>query len=262
LGHLNIDIHAHIGKGEVTLPLQARPGKKDKVKGTLTFKLLEQGIKPADLGSSLLYHFAKKLTGDDKWESRTAVEKMYRTYSTLCGSEPGLTAKQVQQFLAELSNSKGSGEAEIAAVMRIYDDDGDQHADFFELMTFFIDSVTKGQTAQGKSRFMLAGAFSAMLKDDGHMDQDTLRKLLEAMVPMHNDRDPEKMKAAVDEAVKEVMDGLDKNHDGTVSMKELRTYCLESPALQTVIRELCAIPMKPKEAPKEAAKEAPKEPAK
>jgi len=239
-----VDVFDSVGKGAITAPLQPRAGKKDKVKGTITFELREQGTAAGrDLGTSLSRHYAKWLTGNDKWESVSAVNKMFATYKTLCGGKDTMPSTKVAEFLKELSGQDAHSADEAAAVMRIYDDNKDGSTDFFELMTFFHDSVSKMQSAQGKARFVIVGAFSTLLKDDGHVDQETLRKILLAFVPLADKRDPEKLKATMDECVKEVMEGLDANHDGTITMKELREYCLESAALQTIIRTLHEIPL-------------------
>jgi len=245
LGHVKVDIFAHIGKGVVTVPLEPRPGKKDKVKGTVTYEIREQGAFGArQLGPSLSRHYAKWLTGNEKWESVSAVHKMWMIYKTLCGNKDAMPSTKVADFLKEMSGQSGHSAEESAAVMRIYDDNKDGETDFFELMNFFHDSVQKMSSEQGKARFVITGAFSTLVKEDGHVEIETLKKILTAFVPMPGKRDPEKLKETVEAAAIKVMDGLDANHDGTVTMKELREYCLESPALQAVIRSLQEVPMK------------------
>jgi len=245
LGHVKVDVLAHVGKGPVTLPLEPRAGKKDKVKGNVTFELREQGAHRArELGPSLSRHYAKWLTGNDKWESISAVHKMWLIFKTLCAGKESMPSTKVADFLKEMSGQSGHTAEESAAVMRIYDDNKDGSTDFFELMNFFHDSVQKMTSEQGKARFVITGAFSTLVKDDGKVDIELLKKILTAFVPMPGKRDQEKLKEAVETAAKEVMEGLDANKDGTVSMKELREYCLESPALQSVIRTLQEVPMK------------------
>jgi len=244
LGKVEINVKDTLGKGQVTIPLQPRDGKKDKVKGTITFEFKELGVDTSELGFSLTSHYAVKLGGKEDFSNRMAIRKMWDAYVALAGTKGGITAHEWQLWQKKINPEKVNSEDDIKALARIYDDNYDGLTNFFELMKFYCDAVAQGSSAMGKARFTLTGAFSALVDDTGKVDQTTLRTVLTAFIPDAEHRDPEKMNHALDDAVKEVMEGLDSNHDGTITMREVREYILDGPGLATVIQELRAIPMK------------------
>jgi len=244
LGQVPFNALALVGKGPTTLPLQGRGEKKEKIKGTVTVEVQICGSAGADsLGSSLTDYYAKAILGQASFKETSAIFDLWLKYRVLAAQnkKKGLTMKQLPEFLQKI-NAKVSAE-EAAQTLKIYDDNNDGLIEFTEVMGFIVDTVKKAKSGEA-GKFLFLGMFSALIDGEGRLDQKTTRTIFEALVPDKEKRDEEKLNEVLDKVVKDVMEGLDDNNDGTINKQELRKFCLEGSTIQAIILELREIPMK------------------
>jgi len=248
LGMAQIKFGDVANQGKKTFTLTVRPGKKDKVSGTVTISVNECGSpQSTDLGFSLIEHYALQAFGKSDYDTRQGVRKLYSIYAKAAGvaGKPPLkplNREGLQKFFAEVAQIAGlpfgKDPNAIEGIMRLYDDSGDAALDFHEIMSFISDS----RNVHAGQRFVLAGLFAGL--NDKADKKDLLGQILKAMIPKAEDRDPEALKVAIEAAVKKIYEDLDENKDGTVTGDEIRQYTLNSDHFGETLKALSNVPMK------------------